>query len=226
MNSLVNVANSYYTFTKDTPLYQLKPGEAAPADGHPAESQLEPLTSPPQTGATYYFPDTYYTASGLSSTAGAPAEAVRAFDPYEVSFSGDESGAPLPRRRAGELLRAGRHAEVQGVGRAGRLREASERHRHRALREDHLRLGVPGGRPHAAHGAPRQQRRARARARAEDRLAGRVEDAGGGRRRPRRSPPPTARGSSPSASRWPTRRARRFPARLLCRAQAVRKAGF
>ena len=90
MNSLVNVANSYYTFTKDTPLYQLKPGEAVPADGHPAESQLEPLTSPPQTGATYYFPDTYYTASGLSSTAGAPAEAVRAFDPYEVSFSGDE----------------------------------------------------------------------------------------------------------------------------------------
>ncbi len=90
MNSLVNVANSYYTFTKDTPLYRLKPGEAAPADGHPAESQLEPLTSTPQTGATYYFPATYYTASGLSSTAGAPAAAMRAFYPYEVPFSGDD----------------------------------------------------------------------------------------------------------------------------------------
>ncbi|OUO89482.1 hypothetical protein B5F40_10835 [Gordonibacter sp. An230] len=90
MNSLANAANSYYTFTKDAPLFQLKPGEVAPSDGHPAESQLEPLTSSPQTGETYYFLDTYYTASGLSSAAGAPATAVRAFDPYEVAFSGDE----------------------------------------------------------------------------------------------------------------------------------------
>lgn len=93
MSAVTATTNSYYSFTRDTPLYTLRTGESVAPDESPDESQIEPLTTEPRAGETYYYLDTYYRAEGLDFGSEVPAEAVTSVEPYTVpqdSSGGDE----------------------------------------------------------------------------------------------------------------------------------------
>lgn len=162
--------NSYYAFTRDTPLFVRQGDDYAP------------LTTPPATGETYYFERTVYSASHLSPDAEAQASVEQEYVPY-VMAGGRRAGAePLraPRRavrgaRRDPALRHGGGARVRG--------EEPQRHRECALRGAPLRGGSRGrGRP--PRGQPREQRRARRAGRGGAGHAPREQ--GRGRRRARR----------------------------------------
>ncbi len=85
MSAITAATNGYYAFTSSTPLFQLKPGQK-PADGaHPAPDQLQPLTTAPQPGETYYYEDRFFEADGLSANATVPARAVSACEPCSIA---------------------------------------------------------------------------------------------------------------------------------------------
>ena len=73
--------NSYYAFSRDTPLY------VRSASGY------EPLTSLPEPGGTYYFQRTVYSASLPSADATAPASVEQSWEPYVVALDADQIGA-------------------------------------------------------------------------------------------------------------------------------------
>lgn len=75
-------SNPAYVFSRDTPLLTLRAG-ASLADGAlPTPDQLEPLTTLPEPGTTYYFTRTAYTATLPSPDAIAPAQATSIVTPY------------------------------------------------------------------------------------------------------------------------------------------------
>lgn len=70
--------NSYYAFSRDTPLFSRTPGGYAP------------LTTLPRSGQTYYFEQTVYTADISSAGDDAPAEVEKTMEPYTVSLDAGE----------------------------------------------------------------------------------------------------------------------------------------
>lgn len=70
--------NSYYAFSRDTPLFSRTPGGYAP------------LTTLPRSGQTYYFEQTVYTADVSSAGDDAPAEVEKAMEPYTVALDAGE----------------------------------------------------------------------------------------------------------------------------------------
>lgn len=82
MSAVAASTNSYYSFTHDTLLYTLKAGGNVAEGEEPAENQLEPLTTAPEAGETYYYLDTYYRAENLDFGIEVPAEAMTAVEPY------------------------------------------------------------------------------------------------------------------------------------------------
>lgn len=100
MTAVVAASDSYYTFTKDTPLFSLAAGQTAPVGERPTAEELEPLKSAPVAGQTYYYETSFYRASGLGAKASSNAIEERVFEPYTIpadieiasSFGPDESG--------------------------------------------------------------------------------------------------------------------------------------
>ena len=73
--------NPYYAFSRDTPLFSR------------TSSGYAPLTTLPQSGQTYYFEQTVYTADVSSAGDDAPAEVEKSMEPYTVAL--DASEIPL-----------------------------------------------------------------------------------------------------------------------------------
>ena len=73
--------NSYYAFSRDTPLF------SRTSNGY------TPLTTLPQSGQTYYFEQTVYTADVSSAGDDAPAKVEKTMEPYTVAL--DASEIPL-----------------------------------------------------------------------------------------------------------------------------------
>ena len=73
--------NSYYAFSRDTPLFSR------------TSSGYAPLATLPQSGQTYYFEQTVYTADASSAGDDAPAEVEKTMEPYTVAL--DASEIPL-----------------------------------------------------------------------------------------------------------------------------------
>lgn len=70
--------NSYYAFSRDTPLFSR------------GASGYAPLTGLPQAGQTYYFEQTVYTADVAGAGEEAPATAERVMEPYTVALDADQ----------------------------------------------------------------------------------------------------------------------------------------
>ena len=70
--------NSYYAFSRDTPLFSRTSGGYAP------------LTTLPQSGQTYYFEQTVYTANVTSADDEAPATTEKTMVPYTVALDTSE----------------------------------------------------------------------------------------------------------------------------------------
>ena len=70
--------NSYYAFSRDTPLF------SRTSDGY------APLTTLPQSGQTYYFEQTVYTADVTSAGDEAPAAVEKTMAPYTVTLDAGE----------------------------------------------------------------------------------------------------------------------------------------
>lgn len=73
--------NSYYAFSRDTPLFSR------------TSSGYAPLMTLPQSGQTYYFEQTVYTADVSSADDDAPAKVEKSMEPYTVAL--DASEIPL-----------------------------------------------------------------------------------------------------------------------------------
>lgn len=74
--------NSYYSFAHDAPLFSLREGQTPPASGLPAADQLEPLTTDPVAGATYYYAKVIYDATLTAPGAEEPATQRTVYLPY------------------------------------------------------------------------------------------------------------------------------------------------
>lgn len=90
--------NSYYAFTRDTPLFVRQGDDYAP------------LTTPPATGETYYFERTVYSASHLSPDAEAQASVEQEYVPYVMAGGAEQA----PSRFA---LRDGQYVALAGTPR-------------------------------------------------------------------------------------------------------------
>lgn len=90
MSTITASTNGYYSFLRDTPLFQLKPGQTVAEGAQPTADQLEPLTSTPQANSTYYYEDTYFETSGLTPDSSAPAHESTAYVPYTIGANADE----------------------------------------------------------------------------------------------------------------------------------------
>ena len=90
--------NSYYAFTRDTPLF-VRQGD-----------NYVPLDTPPATGETYYFERTVYSASHLSPDAEAQASVEQEYVPYVVA----EGATQAPSRF---VLRDGQYVALAGTPR-------------------------------------------------------------------------------------------------------------
>ena len=81
-SAVVAPTNSYYLFTKDTPLLTLRDTANTLSGSSPSAGDLESLKEAPQPGKTYYYETTYYTATGASSSSPVPAQEVQAYRPF------------------------------------------------------------------------------------------------------------------------------------------------
>lgn len=84
--------NSYYSFAHDAPLFSLKNGQTLPASGLPAADQLEPLTTRPVPGATYYYAKTVYDATLTAPGEAEPAAQRTVFLPYVAPDEASQEG--------------------------------------------------------------------------------------------------------------------------------------
>lgn len=95
--------NSYYAFSRDTPLYVR------------GEGGYEPLASLPEAGGTYYFQRTVYTASLPSADAVADAKAEQQWVPYVVALDTDQIDARFVMRDGQCVALAGTPRYVRPV---------------------------------------------------------------------------------------------------------------
>lgn len=84
MSALAASTNTYYLFTRDTPLYRLKAGGTAAPDGTATNDQLEPLSAAPQAGETVYYEHVSYEADGLVPGKEVPVQAELTFLPLQL----------------------------------------------------------------------------------------------------------------------------------------------
>lgn len=82
--------NSYYGFVRNTPLLTLKSGETVPEGQTPTSGQLEPLTTLPEPGQTYYYEKTVYSATLPSPDDTVTATKETYYLPYLVTLGSDE----------------------------------------------------------------------------------------------------------------------------------------
>ena len=95
--------NSYYAFSRDTPLY---------ARG---EESYEPLATLPEAGGTYYFQRTVYSATLPSADAAASAAVEQQWVPYVVTLDADQIAARFVMRDGQCVALAGTPRYVRPV---------------------------------------------------------------------------------------------------------------
>ena len=90
MSALTAPENSYYSFVKDTPLFQLKPGVTLGEGERPNEDQVEPLKTQPASGQVYCYRETHFQADGLTAGNAVTAQEVTTFAPYTIAVDGTD----------------------------------------------------------------------------------------------------------------------------------------